>query len=145
MHFLNLKTLQWTKGPNLPTNRFEAGCSSFEHNGSTILVIAGGHSTKPRSKSVIFLRLNEKKWRIGPDLPLGLAASPMLPTPDNHGVMAFGGWDGRHNRVDILKLTCPSSLQSCKWTKLDQKMRFGRALHLAMYLPHPIPQSLGVC
>ena len=144
-YFLNLKTLQFSKGPTLPTNRFESGCATFENQGSTIIVIAGGHTTKPNSNSVIFLKLNEKKWRNGPNLPMGLAGIPMLPTPDKQGVLAFGGWDGKYNRVEILKLTCPTSLQSCKWTKMNQKMRYGRALHLAMYLPNPIPNSLGVC
>ena len=41
-HFINLETLEWYRGPDLPTVRFEAGCGSFNHGNTSVAVMAGG-------------------------------------------------------------------------------------------------------
>ena len=58
-HFIDLETLEWYRGPDLPSVRFEAGCASFNHGDTSVAVMAGGNADEsPRSDSVIYLDLN---------------------------------------------------------------------------------------
>ena len=65
-HFIDLQTLEWSRGPDLPTVRFEAGCASFRLGDSTVVVMAGGNADEqPRSNSVLFLDLQGDSTRSG--------------------------------------------------------------------------------
>ena len=142
-HFIDLQTLEWSPGPDLPSVRFEAGCSSFKHDDATVVVIAGGNNGdgNPRTNSVIFLDTKKNQWENGPNLPVQMSAFPLLPTPDGQGLLALGGYSGAENRDRILHLDCPGSLATCQWKNWRKNMRLGRALHVAMY----IPDNLDLC
>ena len=140
-HFIDLQTLEWSPGPDLPTVRFEAGCSSFKHGDTTVVVIAGGNIGDGIDNSVMFMDVKKNQWENGPIMPVKMSAFPLLPTPDGQGLLALGGWSGAENRDTILYLDCPGSLDTCQWKNWRKNMRMGRALHVALY----IPNNLNLC
>ena len=62
-----------------------------------------------------------------------------LSSPDKKALYAIGGWDGSEEKDDIFKFHCPGDINTCRWTKLETTLRFGRKDFVAI----PIPNSLA--
>ena len=43
---------------------------------------------------------------------------------------------------DIYELDCSHSIEDCKWTKLEQKLKYARAGHISMLIPDDLAQEL---
>ena len=57
-------------------------------------------------------------------MPRGAVSSAIVPNPNGKSIFVVGGYDkfSQRNSDDILKLECPSGLQSCGWTVLKSKL-----------------------
>ena len=63
----------------------------------------------------------------------------MVSSPDKKALYAIGGNDGSEQKDDIFKLHCPGDINTCRWTKSETSLRFGRYDFVAI----PIPNSLA--
>ena len=61
----------------------------------------------------------------------------MVETLDKTAVYAIGG-SGSNNK-DIYKFSCSGDIKTCKWTKSNTVLKYGRQQHVAI----PIPNSLA--
>ena len=74
------------------------------------------------------------------DLPVFKYAFQMVSSPDKKALYAIGGQDGNRDTTnDIFKFHCPGAIDTCKWTKSETTLRFGRRDFVAI----PIPDSLA--
>ena len=65
----------------------------------------------------------------------------MVTSPTGRGVVIIGGSVGQKIFRNIIELS-GSSIESLKWTFLDQKLRFGRHSHLTFKLPDDVYSDL---
>ena len=63
----------------------------------------------------------------------------MVPSPDKKALYAIGGEDGSSWTNDIFKFNCYGNIDTCRWTKSETTLRFGRYSFVAI----PIPKSLA--
>ena len=63
----------------------------------------------------------------------------MVSSQDKKALYAIGGYDGSRRTNDIYKFHCPGDINTCKWTKSETTLRFGRNDFVAI----PIPDSLA--
>jgi hypothetical protein len=83
------------------------------------------------------LRLsNSNEWQTGPELPFGIAESQMV-EDQNGGVVLIGGFSSSAGTLDTL-YQLPHGGQDAVWTKMEQKMKTGRAWHTAFLVPNNI-------
>ena len=73
----------------------------------------------------------------GDDLPVTKFYFQMVETLDKTAVYAIGG-DG-DNPKDIYKFSCSGAINTCKWTKSNTALKYGRWNFVAI----PIPNSLA--
>ena len=78
----------------------------------------------------------------GPKLPIkNLTRFTMVTSPTGRGVVIIGGSVGQKIFKNIIELS-GTSIDSLKWTFLDQKLRFGRHSHLTFQLPNDVYNDL---
>ena len=63
----------------------------------------------------------------------------MVSSPDKKALYAIGGEDGSSWTNDIFKFYCSGNIDTCRWTKSETTLRFGRSDFVAI----PIPNSLA--
>ena len=72
----------------------------------------------------------------------------MVSSPDKKALYAIGGWvgityndgsDGGSISNEIFKFHCTGGIDTCRWTKSETTLRFGRSDFVAI----PIPNSLA--
>ena len=63
----------------------------------------------------------------------------MVSSPDKKALYAIGGWDGYNYTNVIFKFQCMGDINTCRWTKSETTLRFGRGDFVAI----PIPNSLA--
>ena len=63
----------------------------------------------------------------------------MVSSPDKKALYAIGGEDGSSWTNDIFKFHCTGDINTCRWTKSETTLRFGRREFVAI----PIPNSLA--
>ena len=113
-----------------------------------IAVVSGysSHRDSGRIPDVEFLDLQaiNDGWIKGPDLPVSLTQHAMVPSPDGQGVLVIGGDVGNDNvQGSIYQLKCSStSLDSCYWITLEQKLKYAREAFVAMLIPDSLAQDL---
>ena len=72
------------------------------------------------------------------DLPVDKEDFQLVSSPDKKALYAIGG--GIYDITnDIFKFHCPGDINTCKWTKSETTLRFGRSYLVAI----PIPDSLA--
>ena len=90
--------------------------------------------------SVEILDVNSNEWKTGPELPFGIKLSQMVEDP-NEGVILIGGQsrdkDSSMVILDIL-YQLPHGGQDAVWTKMEQKLKVGRRIHVAFLVPDNI-------
>ena len=81
-------------------------------------------------------------------MPLKLTGSTMVPSPTNKGVVVIGG-DGysvevadRSKMSDALYELSGDSIQTLRWTILEQRLRNGRSGHVSFPIPNQIANDL---
>ena len=118
---------------------------SASFNGRNCLVVIGGsnalvklslkYSLKTVHNEVEVMDLSSGKgWILGPDLPQRITKFTMVTSPTG-SLIVLGGYainaDGHKTSRLILELS-GDSLESLKWTVLDQKLHFKREAHASI-------------
>jgi len=142
-YFINVKTNQRTNGPSLNTARNGHACGELEVNGKTFIIVTGGwngYYNYPRSTEVLDKNNVGQGWQKvnNFDLPVHKRYFQMVSSPDKKALYAIGGY-GSRNRNSIYKFHCPGDINTCRWTKSETTLRFGRYDFVAI----PIPDSLA--
>ena len=73
----------------------------------------------------------------GDDLPVTKFYFQMVETLDKTAVYAIGGYGS--NNKEIYKYSCSGDIKTCKWTKSNTVLKYGRDRLVAI----PIPNSLA--
>jgi hypothetical protein len=126
----------WTEGPELKTKRVYHSCGKIRRNKDSqemSIIVAGGQYVFSYLSSVEILDEDSNEWQTGPELPFGITASQMV-EDQNGGVVLIGGQSSSVSSLDTL-FHLPHGGQDAVWTKMEQKMKTGRALHTA-FLVH---------
>ncbi len=139
-------TKKWTPGPSLQEARITHGCGSFRLGDSTILLVASGTWSKQGedTRSVEILNTDEwsKGWQSAQKLPLTLRMFSILPSPNNRGLVATGGFNTAQDlsNANLLRFECTdNTIDSCQWKTSPQKMLIeGRHGHIALWIPETI-------
>ena len=67
----------------------------------------------------------------------------MVSSPDKKALYAIGGNDGNHdNTNDIFKFHCTDDINTCRWTKSETTLRFGREDFVAIPIPNSFADKL---
>ena len=64
----------------------------------------------------------------------------MISLHDKEHLYAIGG-EGSHKK-EVFKLTCGSGSNTCKWTKIDSKLKYERSRFIAMAIPESLAEKL---
>jgi hypothetical protein len=126
----------WTEGPELKNKRDDHSCGRIRRNKESqemSIIVAGGYVGSSRLSSVEILDEGSNEWQTGPELPLGISSSQMV-EDQSGGVVLIGGSSSSVGNLDTL-YQLPHGGQDAVWTKMEQKMKTGRALHTA-FLVH---------
>ena len=79
-------------------------------------------------------------------MPLKLTGSTMVPSPTNKGVVVIGGLlpiaDRTIKMSDGLYELSGDSIQTLRWTILEQRLRNGRSGHVSFPIPNQIANDL---
>ena len=95
----------------------------------------------PVNKDPLYLQYFIKKINLGPKLPRRLGYPTMICSPSGKGVVIIGGQQfsftkKEYEYSDALIELSGYSLDSLKWTVLQQKLRFPRHMHLSFSIPN---------
>ncbi len=130
----------WTEGPELKIERGYHSCGKIRRNKESqemSIIVAGGYDGSPYLSSVEILDEGSNEWQTGPELPFGIRLSEMV-EDQNEGVALIGG-DSSSSVGDLDTLYQLShGGQDAAWTKMEQKMKTGRAWHTAFLVPNNI-------
>ena len=76
----------------------------------------------------------------GEDLPVSKSGFQMVSSADKKALYTVGGDSGIPSSANsIFKFHCPGDINTCRWTKSETTLRFGRSDFVAI----PIPNSLA--
>jgi len=140
-YFINVKTNQRTNGPSLNIARSSHGCGELEVNGRTFIIVTGGSNGEYLRSTEILDKSNVGQgWKTGDvfDLPVDKSYFQMVSSPDKKALYAISGYTGSYSK-DIYKFQCTGDINTCRWTKSETTLRFGRSRFVAI----PIPNSLA--
>jgi hypothetical protein len=129
----------WTEGPELKNKRRYHSCGKIRRNKESqemSIIVAGGYDGSSRLSSVEILHEGSNKWQTGPKLPFGIDGSQMV-EDQNGGVVLIGGYSPSVGTLDTL-YQLPHGGQDAVWTKMEQKMKTGRAWQTAFLVPDNI-------
>ena len=66
----------------------------------------------------------------------------MVSSPDKKALYAIGGYNGTNYNNDIFKFHCTGNINTCRWTKSETALRFGRRAFVAIPLPNSLADKL---
>lgn len=147
-YIFNIQSKAWKQVADLRIERANHGCAVFRFDSTQVVVVAGGFSLKSSARTTVeFLRMDElsKGWRLGPKLPWHLQNFPLVASPAEDTVLAFGGSGEtveiiERNRT-VLELKCGRSLKDCDWKAKPERLTSPRSDSVAMWLP----KTLDLC
>jgi hypothetical protein len=126
----------WTEGPELKNKRGRHSCEKIRRNIESqemCIIVVGGYDGSSTLSSVEILHEGSNEWQTGPELPFGIQRSQMV-EDQNGGVVLIGGSSSSVENLDTL-YQLPHGGQDAVWTKMEQKMKSGRAYHTAFMVP----------
>jgi hypothetical protein len=130
----------WTEGPELKYKRGEHSCGKIRRNKESIkmsIIVAGGDDGFFSYLSAVeILDEGSNEWQTGPELSFGIRLSQMV-EDQNGGIVLIGGRSLSVDNLDTL-YQLPHGGQDAVWTKMEQKMKTGRAWHTAFLVPDNI-------
>jgi hypothetical protein len=129
----------WTEGPELKNERVDHSCGKIRRNKESqemSIIVAAGYDFSSRLSSVEILDEGSNGWQTGPELLFGIDNSQMV-EDQNGGVVLIGGYSPSVGRLDTLYQLSHGG-QDAVWTKMEQKMKTGRAWHTAFLVPDNI-------
>lgn len=144
-YYFNSNTEMWTAGPQLKNfRRFGQSCGRIRANSlrsqDLSIIVAGGYDGEPFLTSVEILDHGSNDWRSGPELPSGITDAQMV-EDQNGGVVLVGGQsyndNGTYSFLDTF-LQLPHAGPDARWTKMEQKLKYGRHSHVAFLVPDNI-------
>ena len=150
-YIFNIQSKTWKQGQNLRIERSNHGCAVFRFDATKVVVVAGGGGRiSSAGTTVEFLRMDElsKGWRLGPKLPWHLEHFPLVASPAEDTLLAFGG-NGRftekieiiERNYTVLEMKCGRSLKDCDWKAKSERLTTPRSHTVAMWLP----KTLDLC
>merc|ERR1712062_375941 len=147
-YFINVKTNQRTNGPSLKTGRTYLGCGELEVNGKSYVIVTGGYNGVPlyvslRSTEVLDKNNVVQGWQKGEDLPVSKSGFQMVSSADKKALYTVGGDSGIPSSANsIFKFHCPGDINTCRWTKSETTLRFGRDAFVAFRIPNSLAEKL---
>ena len=76
------------------------------------------------------------------DLPVVRVYFQMVSSPDKKALYAIGGYDNGVGKNDIYKFHCTGAINTCRWTKSETTLRFGRSDFVAIPIPNSLAENL---
>ena len=133
----------WTQGPSLNNARFNPVCATYTkfcNHEEKYVVVAGGFINR-RNDLTVSTEVYDyvsNTWRQGPDLPLEMEGFNMVNTPDNNGVIIYGGLyrDGQSvlGLVEkFYRFIC--SVDDCTWLEMEQRLEVKRSYPTGILVP----------
>jgi len=143
-YLINVKTNQRTNGPSLNTGRYGHVCGELEVNGRTFIIVTGGYYDE---RSTEYLDKNNvgQGWQQVDDfdLPVSKMSFQMVSSPDKKALYSIGGYNfDSGNRNSIYKFQCSSDINTCRWTKSETTLRYGRENFVAISIPNSLAEKL---
>ena len=122
-------------------------------NGRIFIIIAGGQA----SQSVLLGGCNTTVeildtsnpthgWMEGPTLPTKLRDFTMVTSPTRKGIVIIGGSSGGYRQneyLDALYELSGDSIDTLKWTRLEQKLQIARYNHFSFYIPNQVCKDIN--
>ena len=139
--FIDLNTKTFSPGPALIQSRSLHGCAAFEHNGRTIVMVAGGWNPNLNTTEFLDLSQDDPKWVLGPLLPSKM--EELVLTYTDVGVLLIGGFDSTSIQDSslIYRLVCNTDVISeCNWQEFEH---LAKAQSSPVVIP--IPDSVDLC
>ena len=135
---------KWSSGPSLINGRTVAACARIEIGQVYYIVVAGGESIGYVETDLVeILDLSKMDaWVQGPSMPKGSSWLSSVTNDKGTGMIISGGQTQAGVLDDIYELDCSHSIEDCKWTKLEQKLKYARAGHISMLIPDDLAQEL---
>merc|ERR1712150_297356 len=86
----------------------------------------------------------EKGWLIGPKLPFNMSGVAMVSSPTERGVIVIGGRRPDHvsDPGQALIELSGDSIESLKWTFLEQNLKYKRFNHTSIIIPNQLVNDL---
>ena len=125
-YFFNFDTEEWTPGPAMNQGRNGHSCSSFEMNGSTILVVASG--SLPHMPHIELFNVSnvDEGWVLGPKMTTSWTGMTLTNGMDPNEVLFIGGtnYDTKYRYKDSVEsLQCSSgSLLNCQLVTMPHRL-----------------------
>ena len=66
----------------------------------------------------------------------------MVSSPDKKALYAIGGYNNGVGKNDIYKFHCTGAINTCRWTKSETTLRFGRSDFVAIPIPNSLAENL---
>ena len=80
---------------------------------------------------------------IGVDFPIAIANHKIVASMDNQFLYTIGNSQSSNvNNRDIYKFSCLESINDCKWTKVETRLKYGRSFAAAMRIPKALAEKL---
>ncbi len=104
--------------------------------GKKRIIVVGGKNAKGYLKEVEILDEDQKTWKFGPELSIGISQAGLVEDA-NGGVVLVGGDSGTGSSLNsIYRLTHFD--KSAAWSLMTQKLTTGRYGHVAYLIPDEI-------
>ena len=87
-------------------------------------------------------------WMEGPTLPTKLRDFTMVTSPTRKGIVIIGGSSGyggykQNEYLDALYELSGDSIDTLKWTRLEQKLQIARYNHFSFYIPNQVCNDIN--
>ena len=140
-YFMDLSSYTVSPGPPMKQFRSLHGCTVLEHNGRTIVMVAGGWNPNLNTTEFLDLSQDDPKWVLGPLLPSKM--EELVLTYTDVGVLLIGGFDSTSIQDSslIYRLVCNTDVISeCNWQEFEH---LAKAQSSPVVIP--IPDSVDLC
>ena len=139
-------------GPSLKKARSFHACATMILNGRIFIIIAGGItslSVGGCNTTVEILDTSNPAhgWMEGPNLPAKISNFTMVKSPTGKGIIIIGGsrrcMENQSFPLDALYELSGDSIDTLKWTRLEQKLQIARYNHFSFYIPNQVCKDIN--
>ena len=140
-YYMDFNSYTFSPGPAMIQSRTLHGCTVLEHNGRTIVLVAGGWNPNLDTSEYLDLSQDDPIWVSGPVLPTKM--EELVLTYTDVGVLLIGGFDSTSIQDSdlIYRLVCNTDVISeCTWQEFEH---LAKAQSSPVVIP--IPDSVDLC
>ena len=140
-YYMDFNSHTFSPGPAMIQYRSLHGCTTFEHNGRTIVMVAGGWNPNLDTTEFLDLSQDDPSWASGPILPSKM--EELVLTNSHVGLLLIGGFDSTSIQDSNLinQLICNTEeIAECSWQEFGQ---LAKAQSSPVVIP--IPDSVDLC